>query len=348
MTEAAFDLTQVAERPRLTLADAALMMREAAMRDRAYLDQTGLGPDVDRFLVYFRSELGKAEATCALYEYCLARFAVFYADLALEEFDGKQATNQIRDFMRETYADVMGHTWNTRLAAIKAFFRWAWQEDRIEYDPAAIIRYRKVPQSERQAHSPERIQRIVVAQEERRDRIAVQLLGRLGLRRNELRQVQFKHLNQDTRELTVFGKGGTVKPLPVPEDLFIQMRKEASERLASPDEFLLYPQKLGTLGIYPETRMGIIWEDRLSPLSTSGMDKWWRRVLKRAQIDHFPMHELRHSAGTNFWRETRDLRMTQKMMRHKKIGTTADVYLHDDVADLAEAIDSLPAWEVED
>lgn len=93
--------------------------------------------------------------------------------------------------------------------------------------------------------------------------------------------------------------------------------------------------------------MGVIWEDRLSPLSLSGVDKWWNRMLKTAGVDHFPKHEMRHSAGTNFWRETRDLRLTQKLMRHKSIRTTADTYLHDDTADMAEAWDTMPAWEVE-
>lgn len=332
--------------PALTLADAARMIREA-VKDRSYVDATGLGRDVDRFLTYFKTERGKTDGTCISYEYCLAKLATFYADLALADFDGKHGTNLIRDFLREEYADVAGGTWNTRVATLKAFFKWAFEEGRIETNPAAMIRYRTVPESERQAHSPSRIEVIVVAQPERRDRIGVQLLGRLALRRNELRLVQFKHVNPDTRELTVFGKGGTVKRLPVFADLYEQILRERLERQARPDEYLLYPQKLGRIGVFPDTRVDVIWEDRLSPLSLSGIDKWWVRCLNRAGIERFPMHELRHSAGTNFWRETRDLRMTQKLMRHKSIRTTADTYLHDDSADLAEAFESLPAWEVE-
>ena len=34
--------------------------------------------------------------------------------------------------------------------------------------------------------------------------VASQLLGRLALRRNELRVVQFRHVDNDTRELTVY------------------------------------------------------------------------------------------------------------------------------------------------
>lgn len=333
----------------LTLGVAARMLREA-MRDtdrQRYIAETGMGRDVERFFVYFKTERGKTAATCTGYEYCLAKLCWYFADFDLAAFDGKHGPNLIRDFLRDTYADVGGGTWNTRVATVKAFFKWAFEESRIDTNPAAIIRYRQVPESERASHSPSRIEAIVAAQTERRDRIGVQLLGRLGLRRNELRVVQFRHVNPDTRELTVFGKGGTVKRLPVFTDLYAQLLRERLERQAAPDEHLLYPAKVGRVGVGESARMGVIWEDRLSPLSPSGIDKWWQRVLKTAGVEHFAMHELRHSAGTNFWRNNRDLRMTQKMMRHAKIETTARYYLHDDAADLAEAFDSMPAWEVE-
>lgn len=330
----------------LTAGAVDLMLRQA-VRDRSYVTDTGLGPEVDMFLRYFRVERGKAESTGVAYEYCLAKLAIHFGPATLADLDGKHGTNLIRDFLRSHYSEVAGNTWNTRVATIKAFFKWALEEGRIDHNPAAMMRYRTVSESERQAHSPSRIERIVVAQTERRDRIAVQLLGRMALRRNELRQVQFKHVNPDTRELTVFGKGGTVRRVAIFADLYAQILRERLERQASPDEYLLYPVKLGKVGRGADARMGVIWEDRLAPLSRSGMDKWWARILDRAGVDRFPMHELRHSAGTNFWRETRDLRLTQKLMRHKSIRTTADTYLHDDMADLADAMDTMPAWEVE-
>jgi integrase/recombinase XerD len=343
VAEAALQL----EASELTLATAARMMREA-VRDRSYVGETGLGGAVDGFLTYFRTERGKTPETVRSYEYALAGLAIHYADLSLEDFDGKRGTNLIRDFLRERYSDVAGNTWNTRVATLKAFFKWAFEEGRLDTNPAALIRYRTVPESERQAHSLSKIEFIVAAQDQRRDRIALQLLGRLALRRNELRLVQFKHVNPDTHELTVFGKGGTVRRLPLFADLYEQILRERLDRGSRPEEHLLYPVKLGRIGRHPDVTTGVIWEDRLRPLSLSGIDKWWRRCLERAGVEPFPMHELRHSAGTNFWRETRDLRLTQRLMRHKSIRTTADTYLHDDAADLAEAFDSMPSWEIED
>lgn len=330
----------------LTLADAAAMLREA-VKDRSYVNDTRLGPEVDSFLGYFRTERGKTEGTITSYEYTLARLAVYYADKTLAELEGRPGTILVRDFLRHYYAECAGSTWNTKVATVKAFFKWAHEEGRMETNPAAVIRYRDTGDSERKAHQASIVQRIVAAQDERRDRIGIQLLGRMALRRNELRVVQFRHINTDTQELTVYGKGRTVIKVPLFDDLYEQILRERVERLAHPDEFLLYPTKLGKVGRHPDQHMGIIWENRLAPLSSSGIDKWWQRCLARAGVEPFPMHELRHSAGTDFWRETRDLRMTQRLMRHKTIRTTADTYLHDDTADLADAMVSMPVWEVE-
>jgi site-specific recombinase XerD len=340
-------VTATSTRGSLTVAEAAMMLREL-VKDRGYVDETGLGREVDSFLTYFRTERGKTEGTITSYEYTLARLAIYYADLTFADFEGRTGTTLIRDFLREKYGDCAGSTWNTKVATVKAFFKWAHEEWRMESNPSAIIRYRQVAGHTRSAHPSTRIQALVAAQDERRDRVAIQLLGRLALRRNELRVVQFRHLNTDTHELTVYGKGGTVLNVPVFDDLYEQMLRERLERQAHPDEYLLYPVKLGRLGTGRDARMGVIWDDRMRPLSSSGIDKWWVRCVDRAGLERFPMHELRHSAGTEFWRQTRDLRMTQRLMRHKTIRTTADVYLHDDTADLADAMTELPAWEVED
>jgi integrase len=111
---------------------------------------------------------------------------------------------------------------------------------------------------------------------------------------------------------------------------------------------LLYPQKIGRVGVYPDVRVSrVIWEDRLSPLSLSGIDKWWARMLSTAGVEHFPMHELRHSAGTNFWRVTRDVRLTQKMMRHEKMRHDRHVCPRRLDRFRGRDVDGLPGWEVE-
>jgi site-specific recombinase XerC len=68
------------------------------------------------------------------------------------------------------------------------------------------------------------------------------------------------------------------------------------------------------------------------------MHEWWAKRLLEAEVEHFPMHELKHTAGTEFHRANKDLKKTQLFMRHRSITTTADVYVHLDREELEEAM----------
>ena len=68
------------------------------------------------------------------------------------------------------------------------------------------------------------MRRLLTSQPRLRDRVALLLLVRLGLRKSELARVQFAHY--DGRNLTVFGKGGKVRYLPVVD----RQLREALER----------------------------------------------------------------------------------------------------------------------
>jgi integrase len=73
-------------------------------------------------------------------------------------------------------------------------------------------------------------------------------------------------------------------------------------------------------------------------MSMRGVHEWWVRVLERAEVPHFPMHEMRHTAGTEFHRAVGDLELTRQFMRHKLDQTTSEVYMHLDREDLTNAM----------
>jgi site-specific recombinase XerC len=66
--------------------------------------------------------------------------------------------------------------------------------------------------------------------------------------------------------------------------------------------------------------------------------KWQERAgLERS----FSFHSLRHSSLTNIYRRTRDIRLTQRVARHKSIISTS-IYTHPSDEDLVRAIRDLP------
>jgi len=331
--------------------DVAPMLRDW-VRDRSYVHRSGLGADVDRYLRWFRTEWGATPETIRSYEYTLARLALFHADHKLADFEPPLGTDWLREFWNhywpadktEEANEATAKTRQCKLAHLRSFFKWAVEERLIYGNPTLPIRAPRGRGAERHAHLPNLLRLIIAAQERHDDRIAIQLMCRMGFRRNELRVMQFRHHDPFAGTIVVFGKGGTVLTLPLFSDLHEDLLRLRAERQPAPDEFLLYPVKIAPKGRYPDTRMEVVWENRLKPLSLSGIDKWWHRCLDRAGTKHFPMHECRHSTATNFYRESRDALMTQRLMRHKSLKAT-EVYLHMVQSDLALSMDAMEAWE---
>jgi integrase len=319
-------------RPEL-LALAARARREA-LRDRSYRT-TPLGQEVGRYCRWKRNEWGASERTIDDYELILARLALDHADLGLHDLAPPVGTERLREFIDDRWGDRTPRTRAKVVSVLRDFFAWAVRERGLVGSPAAAIarpRRRDVP---RGTFSPSEAAALVSAQPRLRDRVAVLLLLRLGLRNRELASVQFRHY--DGRQLTVLGKGGRVRYLPVVDQgLRLALERHILDRGPAPDEFLLYPERYG-----PEFYcgpVGLIWDDRLKGLSPAAMHRWWRRCVDRAGIPYRSMHTARHTAITEFLRATGDLVLAQKLAGHADVGTTANVYAHLDTTDLEAAL----------
>jgi integrase len=139
--------------------------------------------------------------------------------------------------------------------------------------------------------------------------------------------------------VTVFGKGGKVRYLPVVDnELRLELERHILDRSPMPDEYLLYPKKTGPE--FYKGPIGVIWTDRHKPMSPTTMHRWWSGCLKRAGIPHRPMHDARHTAITEFLRRTGNLKLAQMLAGHADIGTTANIYAHLDTTDLEAALKS--------
>ena len=77
-------------------------------------------------------------------------------------------------------------------------------------------------------------------------------------------------------------------------------------------------------------------------LSARQLRHAFRLWQERAGFErYFSFHSLRHSACTNLYRATRDIRLTQRFARHKSILSTA-IYTHPTDEDLSASVADLP------
>lgn len=77
-------------------------------------------------------------------------------------------------------------------------------------------------------------------------------------------------------------------------------------------------------------------------LSTRMARTAFRRWQRRAGLDRIhSFHALRHTACTNLYRKTRDIRLVQRFARHVNIHTTT-IYAQPTEEDLMRAVRELP------
>jgi site-specific recombinase XerD len=296
-------------------------VQREALKDKSYR-ATPIGGEVGRFLRKLRWE-NASENTLLSYEGTLAKLSLEFADKQLADL-GRE---DFREFLDENWGESAPRTRRQRLSCLKSFLEWASDERGLTVNHLVKERPPKVRDVDRQAYSPEKIDELRDAQDTLRDRIAVQLLGRLGLRRNELRLVKVKDIRLDKGTIRVHGKGGKIVDVPLAfRHLIADLEIHLVGRGAN--EYLVYPKR-----------------DVMRPMTSAGLDGWWKRCLKKAGLpESMLMHELRHSAADNLWRETGNLMLAKKLLRHSSVGTT-ESYLHPLMDDLEDALEALERRE---
>ena len=66
-----------------------------------------------------------------------------------------------------------------------------------------------------------------------------------------------------------------------------------------PDEYLLYPR-----------------ERKADPMDAASLHRWFKKALKRAGLsESIKIHELRHSAADNLYRDTGNVILAQQLLR---------------------------------
>jgi len=315
-----------------------------AMKDRTYRS-TPLGLEVAKYYRWKKNEWGAQPSTLRDYEAPLSRFCLDHADLELQDFEPPLGTERVREFWDRHWSDRSPRTRKKILSILRDFFGWAVREGKLHGDPTTPIRAPRQRGTERRVIDAEVVAEIITKQPIHRDRIALMLLFRLALRKSELAAIQFKHFGHDRKRLRVYGKGGTIVPVPVPDFIRHELAAYVALEQPHPSEYLLFPQKrTGRSGRWNREREGVIWEDRSKPLSSTAMHRWWYRCLENAGIvaagvvAGSPMHESRHTAITEFLRSEGNIKLAQQLARHASIQTTADVYGHLDDADLERAL----------
>jgi integrase/recombinase XerC len=336
--------TPPAPRPlSLTLGEAARIMREA-VKDKSYRS-TPVGLEVAHFIRWFRNEYGATAETLRDYEAILSKLALDHADLELTAFEPPAGTTRLREFIDERWGEAAPRTRKKVRAVLMSFFRWAQGEFKLQGNPVVPIRSPRLRDIERPLFDRDVVDRIVAAQPELRDRVALKLLFLIGIRKGSLAQLRLKDFDLGRRRVRVHSKGGKIRNLPLPTE---ELRQELELLILGrdPNEYLLFPEvkaprwQKGQVSGEDKAEIAVVHANRLKPLSSTALHRWWYRCLQRAgvvepgQTKGMKMHAARYTAGTEFYLATGDIRATQQLLGHEDIGTTANIYVQPNEASL--------------
>jgi integrase/recombinase XerD len=318
----------------LTRADRARMLREH-MRDPDN-QLSPLGLEVDAYLRAKRKRLTKGSDL--KYTGTLRRLVEFFTDLELADFEPPIGTTRVEEFLDAWWgADKAApRTYNVQLSVVKDFFKWQVAHGRMHANPVLAIERAKVRDPHREVFNADQFRAIIASQDDLRDRIVLRLMLVYGLRKAELRAVRFKHFDHVRLTITVFGKGGKVSMLPIPDQAFWHdLERLILDAQAEPSHFLMPGRRGNRHGsrLLPDTQ-----------ISNHALHDWWYARLADAGIvvegttKGERMHKARHTAGQNLLNATGNLKAVQKLLRHESILTTADVYVSWDLDQLAQSL----------
>lgn len=318
----------------LTYAEAQRIVREG-VRDKSY-QLFPLGMEAAAFMRAKRKLLTKGSQR--KYESALDKLARYYPDLELKDFEPPVGMTRLEEFMDAHWGPDLAapRTYNSNLSAIKEFFKWAAARGELHGNPAEPIARAKARQPHRETFALDAVRTIVAAQDDLRDRLVLRLMLTYGLRKGEIRACKFKHFDHVRRQLTVFGKGGTVQPVPIPEAAFWHDLERLILDSEAKGEHYLMPGRRGNrhgTKLLPDTQ-----------ISNHAMHDWWYRCLERAGLvaegttRGTKMHMARHTAGQRLLDSTGNLKAVQRQLRHSSLITTADTYVNWDLDQLTVSV----------
>jgi site-specific recombinase XerD len=277
--------------------------------------------------MFLRSEENKSPLTLEAYTRSLALF---------EELSGLTHPKDINKGSVRVYKsnlhvyrtkegeELAIRTKNHHITVLRAFLRYLTREEELDVYPSDRVTRFKEEQRQVKVLTAEELERLLNApdvnsKEGKRDKAMLELFFSTGLRLAELRSLDVKDLNYNTREISVRGKRGKIRVVFLSDRAVDALKEYIEARLDTLTPLFIRDIQKASTAMPPGE------EFRLSRISIYNAVKKYARAAGIVS-DPSP-HTLRHSFATDLLRNGADLRSVQEMLGHKDLSTT-QIYTH--------------------
>ena len=287
------------------------------LRDKTY-QSTRLGRDVADFLAWL--ELGGASPrTLDQYERDLARGALMFPEKGLADLSDGDMLHIAKRFKPGER--------RVRVAAWRSFYRWAKRTRRTTFNPTEALpdlRQRKQPVID--VFSEAEVDALLALDVVEAAPLAVLLEA--GLRKAEARTLMFRHCHPESGQVIVLqGKGARDRIIPMSLRLRSLLADLALLEGLSDRDHIFYSVRANDV---------VSRRQRSSPIGEGTFARWWRRCLDDAGVRYRAPHTARHTFATRWRLRGLAVDEIQILLGHSSIRTTSDLYVHTQVADVAE------------
>lgn len=286
-----------------------------------------LSQAIERYLQFLQTEENKSRLTITNYRESLNLLTKLLSIKNVKDFDKdviRIYKQKLADFRTRQNAEMAVRTRNHHLTVLRAFLRYLVQEEELDVYPPDRIKRFKEQQREVKVLTGEELKRFLEAPDSekrdgKRDRAILELFFSTGLRLAELRSLNVKDVNFQTREMSVRGKRSKIRVVFLSDRAVAALKDYMNSRSdhLSP-LFIRHPERATT--IMPPGE-----EFRLSRISIYSIVK--KYALAAGIVTNPSPHTLRHSFATDLLRNGADLRSVQELLGHKDLSTT-QIYTH--------------------
>jgi site-specific recombinase XerD len=271
------------------------------------------------FLDYCRIERRLAPLTCSAYERDVGTCVAFLEREGLVAVDEVRPLHLRRFLVEESVRRPAPSSQARTVAALKCFFRFLYENEQIDRDPARVLRTPKKREALPDVLDRRELARLFDATgrddiwkrnhdgKRERDRLLLALFAYAGLRRSELLGLDWQDVDLERRLLKVRrAKGGRQRTVPIHpalEPLFVDY---LGVRMDDPEPALF----VGVQG------------KRLSQTILTQTFLRYARAAGVTERKRVTPHTLRHVFASELLRAGANLRQIQELLGHKHLDST--------------------------
>lgn len=221
-----------------------------------------------------------------------------------------------RDF--EQFSGMTSITRNRYLSYVKVFFNWCCNEGHLQVNP--LSKWKKTAEPPRRLSITVEDLKKIVAVASPHLKWAIEVAYHVGCRpgETELCQLKWSDIDFDRNEVNVYAsKTKSYRKVPCDQVFIDKLRSHVR------DSLFVVSYKGRAMKCFQRS---------------------WRTACTKAKLESTPVfYEVRHLFATELLRNGADLAAVSKILGHKRISMTADVYYEYLEAEKRRAISKLPA-----